>query len=128
MTQTNETPARGASQAGVHQIRRTATKQLSSATQTNRYSGAREAVAAADPWAISAWRTAINYLASTGRPFSADDGHALGAPLPDRPNALGGLFSQAVRAGTIQPVGYTASRRRSRHNGVQRLYVGATVR
>lgn len=76
------------------------------------------------------WRscadTAIAYLATAGRRFSADDVAAL-IPPPDHPSRWGARFHAAVRAGIVVPVGYTLSGRPSRRRGVQRLYVGATV-
>lgn len=125
MSHADERPARGASQTGRSEVR-AATKPPVLVVESTGKGVARQADAA-DTWAISAWRTAILYLASTGRPFSADDGHELGTPAVDRPSALGGLFSGAVRAGRIRPVGYTVSRRPSRHGGAQRVYVGTSV-
>jgi hypothetical protein len=105
-----------------------AAKPLVPDAQSSRDEAAQAAVDAADPWAVAAWRTAIRYLASTGVPFTVDDGHALGAPMPDHPNALGGLFIAAAQAGEIKPVGYRPSRRRSRRQGVQRVWVGGPPR
>ena len=127
MTHAHERPARGASRSGLSE-NSAAAKPLVPAAQDNREEGAAQAIRAADPWAVSAWRTAIAYLASTGRPFTVDDAHELGAPMPDRPNAVGGLMIAARLAGQIRPVGYTSSRRRSRHKGVQRVWVGVTPR
>lgn len=77
----------------------------------------------ADAWWRSCADTAIGYLASVGRPFSADDVQAL-IPPADHPCRMGGRFHAAVRAGIVHPVGYTLSVRPARHRGVQRLYVG----
>lgn len=125
MTQTGEEPAGGVPSGSSENV---ATNALGLTSDDSRSPGPRQAVAAADPWPLSAWRTAIAYLASTGQPFTSDDCHALGAPMPDRPNAVGGLFLAARASGQIQPVGYAPSRRGSRRNGVQRLWIGAHVR
>lgn len=125
MSQTGEEPAGGIPTGSSENV---ATNALGLTPKGTGSLGPRQAVEAADPWAISAWRTAIAFLASTGRPFTSDDCHALGAPMPDHPNAVGGLFLAARSAGQIEPVGYTPSRRGSRRNGVQRLWVGSGVR
>lgn len=76
-----------------------------------------------DTWWKSCADRAIEYLAASGQPFSADHVAAL-IPAPDHPCRWGGRFHAAVRAGVIVPIGYTLSARPSRHRGVQRMYVG----
>jgi hypothetical protein len=120
-------PARGASRSGLPEVN-AATKLPVLAHHSTGNGATQQADCTADPWAVSAWRTAIRYLASTGRPFSADDGHELGAPMPNQPGALGGLFKGAVQNGAIRPIGYVPSRRPSRRGGVHRLYTGVSPR
>jgi hypothetical protein len=80
-----------------------------------------------DVWWKSCADRAIDYLAATGEPFSADHVAAL-VPEPDHPCRWGARFHAAVHAGVIRPVGYVLSERPSRHRGVQRLYRGAAAR
>lgn len=67
----------------------------------------------------------IEHLASLGTPFSADDLHALGIPLPPHPNHIGALFSAARKAGIIQQHGYIPSQRAGRNGSVVRTWIGA---
>ncbi len=80
-----------------------------------------------DAWWKSCADRAIDYLAATGEPFSADHVAAL-VPESDHPCRWGARFHAAVHAGVIRPVGYTLSERPSRHRGVQRLYRGGAAR
>ncbi len=80
-----------------------------------------------DSWWKSCADRAIDYLAATGEPFSADHVAAL-VPEPDHPCRWGARFHAAVRAGVVRPVGYVLSERPSRHRGVQRLYRGGVSR
>ena len=89
--------------------------------------GTADAVAPA--WAL--WREAaeahLEVLASSGVEFTADvlvDEVGM-PPVSGSPNAIGGLFIAAARAGLIRRVGFTTSRRRSRHAGIQRIWMGA---
>lgn len=65
------------------------------------------------------WRScadqAIDALAASGRPFTADDVRELGVPDPSSPKAWGARFLAAARAGRIVRVGYQPSRRASVH-------------
>jgi ribosomal protein L37E len=94
--------------------------------RTRRDQGRRQAVAALPPaWRVAA-EHAIDTLAATGQPFSADDvrdrvGHAMGRPAD---NSFGGLFAKACRAGRIEPAGYTQSRRVEGRGRVLRLWRG----
>jgi hypothetical protein len=78
------------------------------------------AEAAATDWKI-AWRIAIEELAASssfdGQPrrFSADDVRVRAGEPEDHVNAVGSLFCQAARAGLIEAVGVTKSRRATRH-------------
>lgn len=58
---------------------------------------------------------AIDHLAATGRPFTADDVRDLGVPDPISPRAWGARFLAASRQGRIVRVGYVPSRRASVH-------------
>lgn len=73
----------------------------------------------ADLAADQLWKTladaAINRLAATGEPFTADDVRALGVPDPSSPKAWGARFLTAARQGRIVRVGYVPSRRPSVH-------------
>ncbi len=80
-----------------------------------------------DVWWKSCVDRAIDYLAATGEPFSADHVAAL-VPEPDHPCRWGARFNAAVHADVIRPVGYVLSERPSRHRGVQRLYRGGASR
>ena len=77
-----------------------------------------------DTWTRSCWQTAINYWASTGLPFGADECRELGVPEPTSPGAIGAIFMANSRAGIIQPAGFVQSRRPSRHASWQRQWVG----
>lgn len=76
-------------------------------------------------WRGDAWR-ALETLAWSGRPFTADDLLKL-VQLPDAPCRVGGLFMAASRSGLIECVGAVPSRRASRHGGLQRQWRGAAV-
>lgn len=82
-----------------------------------------------DPAWVAAVDTAIERLAATGQPFSAGDVRELvsDAPGGDHGNAWGPRFSRAHRNGVIRPTRALASRRRSRHGGLTREWVGAWV-
>ena len=58
---------------------------------------------------------AIDQLAATGEPFTADDVRDLGVPDPASPKAWGARFLAASRQGRITRVGYVPSRRPSVH-------------
>lgn len=75
-------------------------------------------------WSDAAWRELVR-LARTGREFSADD-LIDEVGLPDSPGTCGATIGAARRAGLIRAVGYTTSRRVTRHGGVQRLWKGRT--
>jgi hypothetical protein len=77
--------------------------------------GTTRADLAADPdWKATA-DAAIDQLAATGQPFTADDVRALGVPDPDSRKAWGARFLSASRAGRIIRVGYVPSKRPSVH-------------
>lgn len=88
-----------------------------------------EGVAIADENADQWWKAtadqAIDHLAATGRPFSADDVRALGVPDPVSPRAWGARFLAASKQGRITPVGYVQSARPSVHAHPIRLWRGA---
>jgi hypothetical protein len=79
---------------------------------------------ALDAWTRSCWQTAINYYASIGQPFGADECRELGVPEPASPGAIGALFMANSRAGTIRPAGFVQSRRPSRRASWQRQWIG----
>jgi hypothetical protein len=77
-----------------------------------------------EPWRHSA-EAAIVKLADAGAPFTSDDlVDAVGLPALSSTNALGALFAGAARRGLIVRVGYTPSRRASRHNSVVAVWQG----
>ncbi len=76
-------------------------------------------------WWRSCADAAIAYLASTGLPWSSDDLYDLGLPPADHPCRIGGAVHAAAKAGLIRQTGFALSRRRSRHAGVLRVWVGA---
>jgi hypothetical protein len=76
-----------------------------------------------DPsWADMAWSELVD-LARSGYEFSADDLIARTGPAPS-PGAIGAVIRQASRTGLITATGYQTSKRVSRHNGVQRIWIG----
>lgn len=89
-----------------------------------------EGVALADEAATDWWRScadrAINTLAATGRPFTADDVRELGVPDPASPKAWGARFLMASRQGRIVRVGYQPSRRASVHAHPVAVWQGPT--
>ena len=68
-----------------------------------------------DEWWKSCADRAIDTLAATGRPFTADDIRDMGVPDPTSPRAWGARFLTASRQGRIVRVGYVPSRRASVH-------------
>ena len=80
------------------------------------------------PAELADWRAtaedAVLTLAARGTLFGADDVRALGVPEPERPNQWGAVFRALHAAGYIVPVGFTLGRRRVRHSGLSRLWVG----
>jgi hypothetical protein len=77
-----------------------------------------------DIWWRSCADQAIDTLAATGRPFTADDVRDLGVPDPPSPKAWGARFLSASRQGRIVRVGYTPSRRASVHAHPIALWTG----
>lgn len=81
------------------------------------------------PDAPDGWRDqaeeAVLILAASGREFDTDDVRKLGVPEPASPNRWGALLAGMHRLGYIVPVGTSLSGRRSRHAGLNRLWVGA---
>lgn len=78
-----------------------------------------------DAWWRDCADQAIDSLAVTGRPFTADDVRDLGVPDPPSPKAWGARFLGASRAGRITRVGYQPSRRASVHAHPIAVWVGA---
>ena len=79
-------------------------------------------------------REAVEALAATGRPFTAEDvrGRIAGDPhvvreIGERTNLLPAVFSAAAGAGTIRAIGYTRATRRSRHASVLRIWQGVAA-
>lgn len=85
---------------------------------------ARDALPNADGWWLSTARAALETLARTGLPFTANDLTELGVTDPDTPARWGSLFAAAKHGGLIRPIGYTPSPRPSRSGGVCREWVG----
>lgn len=82
----------------------------------------------ADEWWHDCALRAIEWLAATGTEFDAADVAQMGVPDPDVPARWGAVFQAARRRGVIVPVGYTLARRRARHAGVNRVWIGAEHR
>lgn len=85
--------------------------------------------ATADLHADRVWKqladAAIDRLAATGQPFTADDVRDLGIPDPTSPKAWGARFLFAAKAGRITRVGYVPSRRPSVHAHPIAQWIGA---
>lgn len=81
------------------------------------------------PWGERAW-VELRRLASSGRPFTADDllaavGHPDEGHGPNgRNNSVGSLFGRAHRARLIEPVGTAQSRQPHRKGGLVRVWQG----
>lgn len=75
------------------------------------------------------WRAtaeeAVLRLAASGRPFCTDDVRDLGVPEPGQPNRWGALLVALHKGGHIVPLSTVTARRRARHAGLNRLWVGA---
>lgn len=84
------------------------------------------ALPAPEPWWADGARRALETLAASGEIFSADalfePPYAL--PDPPHPSQVGALFAVARADALIRPVGFAASRRRSRNGGALRLWRG----
>ena len=75
----------------------------------------------------AAAQQAMNQLAGSGRPFTADDFRRLmqDAPDPHHPNTIGSFFRHAHADGLIQPTGrVTTATTPSRHGAMIREWVG----
>jgi hypothetical protein len=83
----------------------------------------------ADLHADTIWKqladAAIDRLAATGKPFTADDIRDLGVPDPSSPKAWGARMLSAAKSGRIRRVGYQPSRRPSVHAHPVAVWVGA---
>jgi hypothetical protein len=79
-----------------------------------------------DGWWSDGARRALQVLAVDRGIFSADDLFAPPFALPDppHPSHVGSLFAAARAEGIIRPVGFAASKRRSRNGGALRLWRG----
>lgn len=87
-------------------------------------SGVQRSAENADAWWWSpAWR-GLTWLAGTDTEFQASDLTVLGVPDPEHPARWGALFTKALHAGLIEPVGYAPSKRPSRSGGVCRVWRG----
>jgi hypothetical protein len=96
-----------------------------SITRATREAGEQAALSFAREWADVGWDALVD-LARSGRHFSADDLVAEVGPAPS-PGAIGALIRQASRTGLIEAIGYQTSKRVSRHDGLQRVWVGNRV-
>jgi hypothetical protein len=90
--------------------------------RATRDTGEQAALSFAREWADVAWDELVD-LARSGQHFSADDLLARTGPAPS-PGAVGALIRQASRTGLITATGYQTSKRVSRHNGLQRIWIG----
>jgi hypothetical protein len=89
---------------------------------TTREAGEQAALEFASSWADEAFEC-IERLAADGLEFTADDlVEEVGQPASAA--AIGPVFRKAANAGLIRAVGYATSKRISRHNGLQRIWVG----
>lgn len=85
---------------------------------------ARVDAAEPDVWKRAADR-AIEQLAATGEPFTAEDVRRMVGD-PSRPNAFGSRFLAAARSGLVHKVGYRPSSRPHRHTNPIAVWVGAS--
>ncbi len=73
----------------------------------------------ADEAADAGWKArvdaAIEELAASGAPFTAEDVREIAGDPPDHPNAMGARFAAAAQRGLIRSVGYRKARRASLH-------------
>jgi hypothetical protein len=76
-----------------------------------------------DAWRI-ACDIAIAKLASTLKPFTAEDVRATVGDPPNHPNAMGARFLAAARAGLLEKQGYTSPSRPSSHASVIAVWCG----
>ncbi len=87
-----------------------------------------EGIARAEEGTDSWWRNccdeAISEMARRGCIFQAADLLDLGLTEPDHPNRWGPRLLAAARAGVIEPVGYTSSKRPSTAMSAVRLWRG----
>lgn len=85
--------------------------------------GMARATEASNPDAIAHVDQLIAKHAKTGERFSAN---SIRDQLPEgiRPNAVGGCFQRAARAGLIRPVDYTPSTEPRTHRHVVRVWQG----
>jgi hypothetical protein len=88
-----------------------------------------EGIAQAEDAADTAWwstaNAALDFLAATGRQFTADDLTAIGVPAPEHPSRWGALFASASRAHRIERVAAARSARGTRRGGLLLQWVGA---
>lgn len=77
----------------------------------------------------SAWRAdvfdAIDRLAATHLPFTAEDVRRYVPGEPQHHNSWGAAFNHARREGLIEPAGFTTAGRRTRHAAILRVWIGA---
>ena len=84
--------------------------------------GSDAAAAACDAWTVRAWSVLL-MLADRRIPFTVDDlRDRVGDP--PRPNAMGALTRHGARLGLIEQRGHRQSRRKGRHAGILRLWIG----
>jgi hypothetical protein len=89
---------------------------------------AAERALAEDAWWAACARQAIEWLASTGEPFAADDALVeCGLTEPRTPGQLGAAFRTAAKAGLIVAVGARQSTTPSRRGGLTRVWRGASA-
>jgi Transcription factor WhiB len=91
-------------------------------TDAAREAGEQAALSFAREWSEIAWDELVD-LARSRADFTAYD-LVDRAGAPTSPGAVGAVIRQASRQGLIEAVGYTTSRRISRHNGLHRIWRG----
>ncbi|WP_369045159.1 hypothetical protein [Sinomonas sp. P10A9] len=87
------------------------------------YAPGRPAVLEVPDWFPEAWAI-LEARAELPGTFTVDDLCDDGMARPDRPSDLGALFRKAQRAGIIQQAGFVVSRRKERHKGPVRVWIG----
>lgn len=89
------------------------------------YAPGRPAVLENPTWFEDTWALIEARAAQPGL-WTADDLRELGATEPNHPNHWGSMFRKAQAAGIIAQAGFVASRRKKRHGGAVRVWVGTT--
>jgi hypothetical protein len=94
--------------------------------RVTREAGEQAALSFEREWSDEAFE-ALERIAAAGCEFTADD-LVEEVGQPSSAAAIGPVFHKAASAGVIRAVGFTTSRRVSRHNGLQRIWIGTEPR